>query len=138
VISLFARFIVMSQRRPRFLTQTSRVVVQCQPWFYLRLVAYDFFWLSEGAYGLSRDSLPKAAVPPNGISDTHPRTRAPEAPMATAGDESRAVLHRRSSCLLFQMFSVETDSFLPNQQSDRRNLARQGEACHGRLHSSGN
>src|ERR1700752_626112 len=70
----------MSQRRPRFLTQTSRVVVQCQPWFYLRLVAYDFFWLSEGGYGLSRDSLPKAAVPPNGISDTHPRTRAPEAP----------------------------------------------------------
>ena len=35
----------------RFLTQTSRVVVQCQPWFYLRLAAYSFFWLSEGAYG---------------------------------------------------------------------------------------
>jgi hypothetical protein len=35
----------------RFLTQTSRVVVHCQPWFYLRLVAYSFFWLSEGAYG---------------------------------------------------------------------------------------
>ena len=33
----------------RFLTQTSRVVVQCQPWFYLRLFAYRFFWLSEGA-----------------------------------------------------------------------------------------
>jgi hypothetical protein len=28
---------------------TSRVVVRCQPWFYLRLVAYSFFWLSEGA-----------------------------------------------------------------------------------------
>jgi hypothetical protein len=28
---------------------------KCQPWFYLRLVAYSFFWLSEGAYGLSRD-----------------------------------------------------------------------------------
>jgi len=27
----------------------------CQPWFYLRLVAYSFFWLSEGAYSLSRD-----------------------------------------------------------------------------------
>jgi hypothetical protein len=52
--------------------------VQCQPWFYLRLFAYGFFWLSEGAYGFSRDSLPKAAVPPNGITDTHPRTRAPE------------------------------------------------------------
>ena len=23
----------------------------CQPWFYLRLVAYGFFGLSEGAYG---------------------------------------------------------------------------------------
>ena len=35
----------------RFLTQTSRVVVQCQPWFYLRLFAYRFFWLSEGGIG---------------------------------------------------------------------------------------
>src|SRR5467141_2898113 len=40
----------------RFLTQTSSVVVRCQPWFYLRLQAYSFFWLSEGAYSLSRDS----------------------------------------------------------------------------------
>src|SRR5258708_12325250 len=40
----------------RFLTQTSSVVVRCQPWFYLRLEAYSFFWLSEGASGLSRDS----------------------------------------------------------------------------------
>jgi hypothetical protein len=32
----------------RFLTQTSRAVVQGQPWFYLRLFAYRFFWLSEG------------------------------------------------------------------------------------------
>jgi len=29
---------------------------KCQPWFYLRLEAYSFFWLSEGAYSLSRDS----------------------------------------------------------------------------------
>src|SRR3977135_802058 len=40
----------------RFLAQTSSVVVRCQPWFYLRLEAYSFFWLSEGAYRLSRDS----------------------------------------------------------------------------------
>ena len=46
-------------------------------------------------------------------------------------------LDRRSSCLLFQMFGVETHSFLPDQQSDRRNLARQGQARHRRLHSSG-
>jgi hypothetical protein len=35
----------------RFLAQTSSVVVRCQPWFYLRLEAYSFFWLSERAYG---------------------------------------------------------------------------------------
>src|SRR6266852_567273 len=40
----------------RLLTRTSSVVVRCQPWFYLRLEAYSFFWLSEGAYSLSRDS----------------------------------------------------------------------------------
>ena len=34
-----------------FLTRASSVVVKCQPWFYLKLVAYSFFWLSEGAYG---------------------------------------------------------------------------------------
>jgi hypothetical protein len=44
----------------RFPTQTSRAVVQCQPWFYLRLFAYRFFWLSEGAKGFSKDSVPEA------------------------------------------------------------------------------
>ncbi len=33
--------------------------MQCQPWFYLRLFAYGFFWLSEGAYSFSRDSVCK-------------------------------------------------------------------------------
>ena len=33
--------------------------MQCQPWFYLRLAAYGFFWLSEGAYSFSRDSVCK-------------------------------------------------------------------------------
>ena len=41
------------------LTLTSSVVVRCQPWFYLRLEAYSFFWLSEGTYGLPRDSVPE-------------------------------------------------------------------------------
>src|SRR6266699_3451305 len=35
------------------------------------------------------------------------------------------------------MFGVETNSFLPNNQSDGRDLARQGEARHLWLHSSG-
>src|SRR5215472_10750071 len=33
------------------------------------------------------------------------------------------------------MFRIETRSFLPNQQSDRRNLARQSKPGHVRLHS---
>ena len=36
------------------------------------------------------------------------------------------------------MFGVETDSFLPNNQSDGRDLACQGEARHRWLHASGN
>ena len=28
---------------------TSELVTQGQPWFYPRLVAYGYFWLSEGA-----------------------------------------------------------------------------------------
>src|SRR5215472_11211586 len=33
------------------------------------------------------------------------------------------------------MCRIETHSFLPNEQSDRRNLARQSKPCHVRLHS---
>src|SRR6266853_1179869 len=44
---------------------------------------------------------------------------------------------RRSSCLLFQMFGVETSSFLPNEQSNGRDLARQGETSHRHFPSFG-
>ena len=50
---------------------------KCQPWFYLRLAAYSFFWLSEGAYGYSRDLVLQAPIQPNAVMDAHPRTRAP-------------------------------------------------------------
>jgi hypothetical protein len=43
----------------------------------LRLAA---FWLSEGAYGYSRDSVLEALVRPNAVMDTHPRTRASQEP----------------------------------------------------------
>jgi hypothetical protein len=43
----------------------------------------------------------------------------------------------RSSCLWFQMFGVETSSFLPDHQKDRRNLARRGETSHRRFHRFG-
>ena len=35
------------------------------------------------------------------------------------------------------MLGVETLSFLPQRQDNRRDLARQGEACQFRLHSLG-
>jgi hypothetical protein len=45
---------------------------------------------------------------------------------------------RRSSCLLFQMFGVETCSFLPYDQSNGCDLACQGQTRHGGLHPFGN
>src|SRR5271156_2510428 len=35
------------------------------------------------------------------------------------------------------LFSVETNSFLPNEQSDGGDLARQGQACHRWFHAAG-
>src|SRR5258706_11610173 len=35
------------------------------------------------------------------------------------------------------MFGVETNSFLPDEQNDGRDLARQSEASHRRFHSFG-
>jgi hypothetical protein len=44
------RFHVLVATTPiSFETKSSRAVVRCQPWIYLRLVAYSFFGLSEGA-----------------------------------------------------------------------------------------
>jgi len=47
--SLPAVFIVWLRRSQSVLKPTSKTVVRCQPWFYLRLVAYSFFGLSERA-----------------------------------------------------------------------------------------
>ena len=44
-----AVFIGYSRRSQSVLKPTSKTVVRCQPWFYLRLVAYSFFGLSERA-----------------------------------------------------------------------------------------
>ena len=48
----------------------------------------------------------------------------------------RTLCQRRSSCL-FQIVGVETDSFLPDDQSDRGNLPRQGEPSHRWSHPFG-
>jgi hypothetical protein len=34
------------------------LVLECQPWFYRRLVAYRYFWLCEAAYRVMGDSVP--------------------------------------------------------------------------------
>src|SRR5258706_16174214 len=49
----------------------------------------------------------------------------------------RTRYQRHSSCLRFQMFGVEAYSFLPDDQSDGRDLARYSETGHRRLHPFG-
>jgi hypothetical protein len=36
-------------RRSSLETGQAKLVLECQPWFYRRLVAYRYFWLSEEA-----------------------------------------------------------------------------------------
>src|SRR5712664_3643489 len=111
----------------RLLTRTSSVVVRCQPWFYLRLEAYSFFWLSEGAYSLSRDSrcskhtlrltrLWRLTLEPKRQKNRKAITR-------NESSKGRS-LTQRLSCLLFQMFCVETNSFCaaPNNWKHRGNV----------------
>src|SRR6266568_62780 len=47
----------------------------------------------------------------------------------------RTLCQRRSSCLLFQIVGVETYLLLPDDQRDRGNLPRQGQARHCRFPS---
>jgi len=57
------------------------------------------------------------------------------APMISRRKRTRG--SRRSSRLRFQVFGVETRSFLPDDQNDRCDLACQGETSHRRLHPLG-
>src|SRR6266849_2800876 len=124
----------------RLLTQTSRVVVRCQPWFYLRLEAYSFFWLSEGAYSVSRDSrCSKHTLRLTRLwrLTLEPKRRKNRKAITRNESSKGRSLTPRLSCLLFQMFCVETNSFLPNKQSGGRDLTRQGEARQMWLHAPG-
>src|ERR1019366_6053881 len=60
--------------------------------------------------------------------------------LTTAGKDPRGWngFQRHSSCLWFQMLSVEADSFLPDDQNDRCNFACQRETRHLRADSLGN
>lgn len=81
----------------------------------------------------------EAHFAPNNFLDTYPRTRAlhesdtPEEAKPWDG----IGLVRRSSCLPFQLFWIETLSFLPNGQNNRRNLARDGQTGHRWPHPRG-
>src|ERR1700730_13450574 len=68
--------------------------------------------------------------------DAHPRTRAPGNHRRRRNESATASFPQRSSCLLLQILSVETNSFLPDQQSDRSNFPGQREPCHRWFHSA--
>src|SRR3982074_1435617 len=81
--SLPAVFIVSLRRSQFVLRPTSKTVVRCQPWFYLRLVAYRFFWVSwpvafsgypRGPRVVWETGCPRHAAP-NFTVETHSRTR---------------------------------------------------------------
>src|ERR1039457_7652870 len=78
---------------------------------------------------------------PNERFDTLPRTRASHEPIGppprqeNLGDHLGSV--RCSSGLRFQLFCVETSSLLPKCQSNGRDLARQRQTSHLRLHPLG-
>jgi len=61
------------------------------------------------------------------------RTR--QLPPGIVPQVERTLCQRRSSCLLFQIVGVETYLLLPNDQRDRGNLPRQGQARHRGLPS---
>src|SRR5205814_7503340 len=73
--------------------------------------------------------------------DTLPRTRASQEPighhrgMKNLGDHLGSI--RCSSCLRFQLFGVETFLLFPKCQSNGRDLARQCQTSHLRLHALG-
>src|SRR6266436_6834108 len=58
-------------------------------------------------------------------------------PPGNNSQRERTLCQRRSSCLWFQIVGVETYLLLPDNQGDRGNLPRQGQARHRGLPSLG-
>jgi len=112
-----------------------------QPWSYLRLEAYSFFGLCEGAYGDFGGSVLNDST--RGLTHRWILSLDPER------RKNRLANHRvrqpgplpgscrRSSCLRFQKFCVEMFSFFPKCQRDGRDLTCEREASHIRLHPLG-
>ena len=95
-------------------------------------------WLSSivrGGIGLRRRLSARRHEKPDNVTGYFTlETERLKNPTATARNGSpgmeRTLSQRRSSCLLFQMFGVETYLLLPNDQRDRGNLPRQSQAGH--------
>src|SRR5437764_2195372 len=89
----------------RSLKLASLVVVRCQPWIYLRLLALVLFRVVREGIGISQRLSATGTCAPTGDWDAHPRTRASQEPTdhhqkKITGD-GRALHRRRSSGLRF-------------------------------------
>ena len=69
-------------------TWQADLVLECQPWFYRRLVAYRYFWLSEAAYRVMGDSVPKHTGPIS-LTDTHLEPSVSRTRPTTIGENHR-------------------------------------------------
>src|SRR5438552_2650389 len=122
-------------------TQAKRWL-RCQPRSYLRLEAYSFLGYPRG-HRIDPETRCQTSAhrAPNERLDTLPRTRASQEPighhrgMKNLGDHLGSI--RCSSCLRFQLFGVETFLLFPKCQSNGRDLARQCQTSHLRLHALG-
>src|SRR6266576_3225638 len=63
-----------------FETESSRAVVRCQPWVYLRLGGLVLFRVIRGGIGVTQRLGATGTVSTTGHSHTHPRTRASQEP----------------------------------------------------------
>src|SRR5260370_8544173 len=99
-------------------------------------------WIVRGGIGVPGHlALFNGRIGLTASVDTSPRIRASQAPDGRNQEwfpgRERTLCQRRSSCLLFQMFGVETYLLLPDAQRDRGNLPRQGKTRHLWLPSFG-
>ncbi len=125
----------------RFLKRPSLTVYPLDQWQRMVLFETRGLWLSwivrGGIRCPGRLACFNARIGLTASVDTSPRIRASQEPDGHHQEwfpgRGRTLCQRRSSCLLFHMFGVETYLLLPDGQGDRSNLPRQGETRHRRL-----
>src|SRR5436190_16568457 len=108
------------------------VWVGWQPWFYLRLKGLWLCWVVRGGIWCPV----RLSAVAHRLTRLRILTLEPDAQRLTNRDIVRKwfTVSVRSSCLCFQLFRIETFSLLPDDQTDGRDLARQGQPGHLRLH----